>query len=161
MYNDDFMFSVKLHCFSFSADGRVSRKGACPASLHVGCQPKWSPQPEAISESSRKHSGFNSQTPLQQVCPGRSTNCQMPLSSRYEKQFLLSINTPRLSVRMTKPVSIRADSHYTSRFRSVIVPSPFRQIDLCSHCRVQSPSGIARDTRPALISINYAASFVF
>ena len=55
----------------------------------------------------------------------------------------------------------RADSHCTSRFRSVIVPSPFRQIDLCSHCRVQSPSGIARDWRPALISINYAASFVF
>ena len=29
---------------------------------------------------------------------------------------------------------LRAESHYTSRFRSVIVPSPFRQIDLCSHC---------------------------
>ena len=27
-------------------------------------------------------------------------------------------------------VSIRADSHYTSRFRSVTVPSPFRQIAL-------------------------------
>jgi len=57
--------------------------------------------------------------------------------------------------------TLRADSHYTSRFRSVLVPSPFRQIYLCSHCRVQSPSGIARYTRPALISINYAASFFF
>jgi len=100
------MFSVKLCFFSFSADGRVSRKGACSASLHIGCQPKWSPQPEAISEYSRKHSGFNSQTPLQQVCPGRSTDCQMPPSFRYQKQFLRSINTPWLSVRMTKPVSI-------------------------------------------------------
>ena len=55
----------------------------------------------------------------------------------------------------------RADSHYRSCFCSVIVPSPFRQIDLCSHCCVQSPSGIARDRRPALISIKYAASFIF
>ena len=31
-------------------------------------------------------------------------------------------------------VKLRTDSQYTSRFRSVTVPSPFRQIDLCSHC---------------------------
>ena len=30
--------------------------------------------------------------------------------------------------------SVRTDSHYASRFRSVTVPSPFRQNGLCSHC---------------------------
>jgi len=30
--------------------------------------------------------------------------------------------------------SIRADWHYASRFRSVTIPSSFRQNGLCSHC---------------------------
>jgi len=30
--------------------------------------------------------------------------------------------------------SVKADSHCTSRFRSVTIPSPFRQIGPCSHC---------------------------
>jgi hypothetical protein len=32
------------------------------------------------------------------------------------------------------PGTLRADSHYASRLRSVTVPSPFRQNGLCSHC---------------------------
>jgi hypothetical protein len=35
---------------------------------------------------------------------------------------------------MRNAYCIRADSHYTSRFRSVTVPSSFRQNGLCSHC---------------------------
>ena len=70
---------------------------------------------------------------------------------------------------------LRAASKGTHRFcllgpihttRHVSVPSsfPLRSVRLiCVHtvCRVQSLSGIARDRRPALISISYAASFVF
>jgi hypothetical protein len=49
--------------------------------------------------------------------------------------------------------------------RHVSFPSPFhlRSVRLvCVHTvrRGQSPSGIARDRRPAIISIIYAASFV-
>jgi len=97
MYNDDFMFCVKLHCFSFSADGRVSRKGACPASLPVGCQPKWSPHQEAISEPSRKHSGFSSQTPPTSVSwpkYGLPDATFLPLS---EAVFCLAKNTTAFS----------------------------------------------------------------
>jgi len=46
----------------------------------------------------------------------------------------------------------------------VSVPSPFRQIGLCSHCPLCSVTFwhmVARDRRPALISIKYAASFIF
>ena len=53
---------------------------------------------------------------------------------------------------------------HTTRHVSVPSPFPLHSVRLiCVHtaCRVQSPSGIARDTRPALISINYAASFAF
>jgi len=54
--------------------------------------------------------------------------------------------------------TLRADWHYTSRFRSVTVPSPFRQNGLCVHTvrRVQSPSRTAHDRTPAIISIKYA-----
>ena len=38
------------------------------------------------------------------------------------------------STRISSSVGHRADSHYTSRFRSVTAPFPFRQIGLCSHC---------------------------
>jgi hypothetical protein len=54
---------------------------------------------------------------------------------------------------------LKADSHYTSRFRSVTVPSSFRQIGLCSHCPSCSPSGTARDSRPAFY-LHQICSFI-
>ena len=57
---------------------------------------------------------------------------------------------------------IRADSHYALRFRSVTVPSPFnlrsvRMVYVHTVRHVRSPSRTARDRRPAIISIKYAA----
>ena len=50
----------------------------------------------------------------------------------------------------------------TIRHVTVLSSFPLHSVRLiCVHTVVLSPSGIARDTRPALISINYAASFIF
>jgi hypothetical protein len=64
---------------------------------------------------------------------------------------------------MLRRLQLGADSHYTSRFRSVTVPSSFRQIGLCGvhTIPVQTPFRTARSRRFAIFSIKYAASFVF
>jgi len=53
---------------------------------------------------------------------GRSRNHSSRLKSKVYYIFCVRV------------CSLRADSHYASRFRSVTVPSSFRQNGLCSHC---------------------------
>ena len=72
-----------------------------------------------------------------------------PLASPIMPDHAAILNYVIASRRMSRPQKppcsrLRADSHYTSRFCSVTVPSPFRRIRLCSHgssCSVTFQNG--------------------
>jgi hypothetical protein len=114
----------------------------------------------------RSHNSTDSRTPAGWILPAATFQLAVnQLSdSLYGNSGLTwhsQLSTPHIKSSGTCKPTLRADWHYASRFRSVTVPSTFRQNGLFTVHRVRSPSRTARERKPAIISIKYAAPFVF